>query len=108
MTLAMPHTDMSRPIDRDIDWLAGLERTIIYWETDPAMRVGDSITQYDAIRLALQERPGSWAVVGTGARPASRGQRPDVAQALSRRGCEVTTRTMDDGTVSTWARWTGE
>lgn len=71
------------------------------WEDPPARGAVGRLSYYDEVAVELKRHPGKWGVVRKGGKSSS------AANSLLKRDprFEVTTRKMDDGTVSTWACW---
>ena len=69
---------------------------------DPPLPTGGRGTrsQYDEARRTCQQDPGKWYLLIESAKHAGAG-----ADAMRRRGCEVTVRRNDDGTWRIWAMW---
>lgn len=73
---------------------------MIRWEDPPE---GPPLHRWQACTAQLRERPGEWALVIEGEQSKKYAYN-SVVKALRRKGCEVRTRSFEDG-VSVWARW---
>jgi hypothetical protein len=83
------------------------EATTIYWCPPPDCTRDQrrrNKYKYQAIVEALKQRPGEWAEVDRGYVP-NKGRSTPVDTGMRGLGAQSTVRKMEDGTLSTWARW---
>ena len=79
-----------------------IQTTVIHWTTPHLTEAEAGRRRWDAIAVALRQRPGEWALVDEGY---PHGGNTAAAAGLKKRGCEATTRSAGNGTYATWARW---
>lgn len=83
-------------------------KEVFRWEDPSTTKQNLSATRWAKVAAQLREKPGAWAIVVEGADTGKGGNIARVAAFQPRTDWEVTDRTMDDGTHSTYIRFVGE